>query len=53
MIKKPAKRYSKKTPSISVKIPADLYFRVRDKATEEGRLIIALIRKALEKYLEE
>ena len=47
------KRYSKKSPSISVKIPAELYFKVRDKAKEESRLIIALIEKALEKYLED
>ena len=45
------KRYSQKSPSISVKIPADLYFKVRDKAREEGRLIIILIQKALESYL--
>jgi len=45
------KRYSKKSPSVSVRIPMDLYFKVRDKAKDEGRLIVALIQKALESYL--
>lgn len=37
--------------SKSVKIPADLYYQVKEKANREGRLIIYVIAKAIENYL--